>query len=171
MYSTDEREREREREKSHLCVYVSTSFLPSGRSREGGIVFFICVDTLLYTMTFLDGKYDESCRFPFFTTKNHHKNFVEIDHRRPKMESKCLFSSGNSVIFGFQEGVFETGFLGGSPCPLSAEKILFAANSTFRGGGREGRRTGKPLLIKWHSLPCLPTCLFPPIIFAMNRSD
>jgi len=42
MYSTDERERERE--KSHLCVYVSTSFLPSGRSLEGDIIFRICID-------------------------------------------------------------------------------------------------------------------------------
>ncbi len=38
MYITDERE------KSHLCVYVSTSFLPSGRSLEGDIIFRICID-------------------------------------------------------------------------------------------------------------------------------
>ena len=78
MYITDEREREREREKTHLCVYVSTSFLPSGRSLTGVIVFFICVDTLLYTMTFLGGKYAHSCRFKFLPTKINHKKFVKI---------------------------------------------------------------------------------------------
>jgi len=55
LFCTEERERERERKQKHicLCVYVSTSFLPSGRSREGGIVFFYfvyvgtCVDTCI----------------------------------------------------------------------------------------------------------------------------
>ena len=69
--------------------------LTDGRSLEGVIVFFICVDTLLYTMTFLGGKYDESFRFRFFTTKNHHKKFIKIDSLRPKMELKHLFANGN----------------------------------------------------------------------------
>jgi len=44
MYSTDERERERERNRIYVCMYIRTSFLPSGRSLEGDIIFRICVD-------------------------------------------------------------------------------------------------------------------------------
>ncbi|ABN07143.1 hypothetical protein Mlab_0973 [Methanocorpusculum labreanum Z] len=81
-------------------------------SLSGGIVFSRRLRFSLYTMTSLDGKYAQSCRFHFFTTKNHQRNLAKNGVRIIKMESKHLFANGNMVIFGCMEGVFEAGFFG-----------------------------------------------------------
>jgi len=59
-------------------------------------------------MNTLNGKYAESCRFHFFTTKNHHKNLIKNDRRRPKLESKRLFASGLGIVFHHHTPVFPT---------------------------------------------------------------
>ncbi len=50
-------------------------------------------------MTTSKQKYALSCRISSLATENHHKKPIKIHHRRVKIESKHLFSSGNPLDF------------------------------------------------------------------------
>ena len=101
LYSTEERERSKNKNKSYL------SFSDRKDVVERGSSFFLDVHVYnLYTMTLPNRKYAHSCRFRFLPTKNNHKKFIKIDHRKSILESKYLFSSGNTTIFHHQTPVF-----------------------------------------------------------------
>ena len=99
------RERERERSKNKNKSYLS--FSDRKDVVERGSSFFLDVHVYnLYTMTLPNRKYAHSCRFRFLPTKNNHKKFIKIDHRKSILESKYLFANTNRVVFHHQTPVF-----------------------------------------------------------------
>ena len=103
LYSTEERERERSKNKNKSYL----SFSDRKDVVERGSSFFLDVHVYnLYTMTLPNRKYAHSCRFRFLPTKNNHKKFIKIDHRKSILESKYLFANTNRVVFHHQTPVF-----------------------------------------------------------------